>query len=262
MAAGDWPLREPRADRRTAGLIRPRLPRELPDRAADGQPVAHAKILQSPKSAGQVQWRRQPGGRREVVNPIVGPDEVQPPVAAEQVGGPGAAAEIGQVRAAAHADVLAVVDEFAGRRIDERAGASAQPASGFEQFDAAAGLGQRHGGSRSGQAAADHGHARRRGRRIGVHGTAARAGSRGERNNSHRVAICIFRQRLKPTRAAQHVAVEPLDLAQQGPIDRDHAAEHPAAVGFEPRFQFGGRFVQPFGAFDLEVHQLAQPARR
>ena len=60
-------------------------------------------------------------------------DEKQFPLSPQQVRDPYGFAEVPKVGAAAHADVLAIVDQFTGGLIDKRAGPSAQPGTGLQQ---------------------------------------------------------------------------------------------------------------------------------
>ena len=78
----------------------------------------------------------QRSGKRAGTKPVhdsVGADKKQLPLGPQQIRNPHGFAEMLKVGAAAHADVLAVVDQLAGGLIDERTGPAAQPGSGFQQ---------------------------------------------------------------------------------------------------------------------------------
>ena len=58
----------------------------------------------------------------------------------------------------------------------------------------------------------------------------------------------------EPHAAAEYVAVEPLDLAQQAAINRGHRAEHRFAVGLQPALQVGRLLIEPLGPGDFKLH--------
>ncbi len=117
--------------------------------------VPGRQVPESPKSGQEMQWCRQPPGREPVDSPI-GRDEIQALLSPKEVGKPHLIRESGQVRAASHADVLAIVDHFAGRRIDKRSRAAPESRSRFEQRDFQASLGESAGSSQSRQSPADN----------------------------------------------------------------------------------------------------------
>jgi hypothetical protein len=82
---------------------------------------------------------------------------MQCPMTVEQAVDGGAPAEIEKIRAAAHGDVLAVIDHCAVGRIEKRAGAAAELAAGFKEFDLAAAFDEGDSGGEAGQPAADDG---------------------------------------------------------------------------------------------------------
>ena len=94
------------------------------------------RYLKPHQARQQVQRRGQPAAGREIALAALGTDEVQRVGALEAVVDAGAAAEVEKLGAAAHRDVLAVVDPFAGFRIDERSGPAAERLGLLEQFDA------------------------------------------------------------------------------------------------------------------------------
>ena len=63
----------------------------------------------------------------------VGADEKQFSFGPQQIRNPHGLAEVPKVGTAAHADVLAVVDQFACGLIDERTGTTSQPGPGLQQ---------------------------------------------------------------------------------------------------------------------------------
>ena len=99
--------------------------------------------------------RGRPDARAESRDSTVGPEKDQLPLAAEHRVDPDPPAEISQVCAAGHADMLAIVDEFAGRGVIERAGASAQPGPALDDRDPQAAIDQGRGRRQARQAAAD-----------------------------------------------------------------------------------------------------------
>ena len=113
------------------------------------------------KTAGQME-RGRPGPDRNREISTVGTQKDQLALAAEHRIDPDPPAEISQVCAAGHADMLAIVDELAGRRVVERAGASAQPGPALEDRDPQAAIDQSRRRRQARQAAADD-HDMRRG---------------------------------------------------------------------------------------------------
>jgi len=86
----------------------------------------------------------------KVIAGAIRPEEMQDAVVAEEILDAHASAKVGQVRAAAHADVLAMIDQLARGGIAITCGPAAQATSCLEQFDVSAGLGERHRGRQSG----------------------------------------------------------------------------------------------------------------
>jgi hypothetical protein len=74
---------------------------------------------------------------------------------AKQPVDPDPPAKVGQVGAASHAHVLAVVDQFAGGGVRERAGTAAEPGSALEQADPDTSTGQAGGGGQPGKSTTD-----------------------------------------------------------------------------------------------------------
>ncbi len=110
------------------------------------------------EAAQQMQWRR-PAVRAESAHAAVRRHEIQSRLGLHQVVNPKDFAEMGQVRAAAHADVLAGIDEFARSAVAEGTGPPAEPAARFDQRDAEAARRQRRRRRQPRQAAADYEHA-------------------------------------------------------------------------------------------------------
>ncbi len=191
-----------------------------------------------PQQGGQqVQRGRKPADGGEVAAAAVGGEKMERRAAAEGIGHAHAAAEVEQVGAAAQGQVLAGVDELAGGRIVEAAGASAKAGGLLEQFDAAAVLRRGRGGGESRQAAADHGDAR--------HGT---VGSRGEGSVVHedqcgtsaaaasaqRAAIRSFLVRPRRIAPPKNVFRPAGNLLQQRAIRGHHHAEEPLPGRIQP----------------------------
>src|SRR5262249_5950798 len=105
------------------------------------QPPGNAKffpetqVMGAQEAAGEMKRRGEPAGL-EAANPAVGRNEIQTGLGAKQVGYAQGAEEVREVRAAAHADVLAGIDELPRRTVRERAGAPSQPTSRFQQRNA------------------------------------------------------------------------------------------------------------------------------
>lgn len=80
-------------------------------------PFPIGEVAQPQQTGQQVQRRRQPPRGGQIVAAALGRNKMQYSLPRELVGNAHAAAKIGQIRAAAHAHVLAVVDQFAALRI-------------------------------------------------------------------------------------------------------------------------------------------------
>src|SRR6516165_800806 len=114
--------------------------------------------------------RRRPAVRAESAHAAVGRHEIQRRLGLHQVVNAKDFAEMGQIGAAAHADVLASIDEFARYAVVKGAGSPTEPAARIEQRDAKAARRQRRRRRQPRQTAADDEHA-------GLHLTLPKRGS-------------------------------------------------------------------------------------
>ena len=132
----------------------------------------------------------------------IGSDKQQRAVTAKQVVDAGAAAEVDQVGTAAHADMLAMVDQLARGRIAKRRRAPAQGTPRLDELHSATRFRQGHRRRHACQASANDDHSGAAVSLNHAHGAGAPAtGAGDDPNNSQRVAIRILRHLLKRTRA-------------------------------------------------------------
>ena len=221
------------------------------------QLVAGAQELGRQKAAGQVERGRPETGPESRDLPL-GIEKDQLRLAAEHRVDPDPPAEVGEVRAAGHAHVLAVVDQLAGRRVVERAGAAAQPRPALQERDPQPAIDQRRRGRQARQAAADD-HDMRRGRlwerlrhqrchdrvawRSEVQFVGYEAGYHARRTCPANRPQC--NRSLPPGRngdpAVEDVVIPPRDLVEQGAVNADDGQEHGPAHRVDERRERVGR---------------------
>ena len=107
--------------------------------------------------------RSRPDSGPEARDSTVRPQKDQLPLPAEHRVDTHSPAKISQVSTTRHADVLAIVDEFAGRRVIERARATAQPGPALEESDSQTAIDQSRRRRKTSQAATDDHDMRRKG---------------------------------------------------------------------------------------------------
>ena len=96
--------------------------------------VGEAEVMGAEEGAGEVQGSGQTVGG-EGADAAVGRHEEEAALGSEEMIDADGPAEVGEVGAAAHADVLAGVEELAGGGVGEGAGPAAEPAAQFEEGD-------------------------------------------------------------------------------------------------------------------------------
>src|SRR5947209_6913750 len=110
--------------------------------------------MRTQKATCQVQ-RGGKGSRAEPAHAPVGRHEVKARLRLKQMSNADAAEKMGQVRAAAHADVLARIDQLARGAVGERTGPAAQAIARLDQSDLEATRSKRGRGRQASQARTD-----------------------------------------------------------------------------------------------------------
>jgi len=194
---------EPRVER----LARPTaIEPEAGEAEGDPQALADRQVIRPQEAPREVQGGGESAGLQGRVPPL-GREEPERRLAAEEVGRADPAAEVGEVGAAGHADVLTVVDEIAGRRVDERAGPPAEPGAALDQGDVQVLARQADRRGEAGEPAADDHHPRgRRSRELG-HGRPSdgrRPPTRNRLGSAARAIAAFFQagRRTRPVRTS------------------------------------------------------------
>ena len=142
---------EPVEERRVGVGRRPPQSGQPP---GDANLVGETEVMGAEEGAGEVKRRGQAVGG-EAADAAVGRHEVEAGLGLKEMGDADGLAKMGEVGAAAHADVLAGVDELSGGGVGEGTGPAAEAVARFEHGDVEAALGERRGGRQSRQPAAD-----------------------------------------------------------------------------------------------------------
>jgi hypothetical protein len=100
--------------------------------------------------------RSRPDTSLESRHSTVGPEKKQLSLATQHRVDADAPAEVGKISTASHTDMLTIVDEFTGGRVDKRAGAATQSGTALQDRDAQAATDERRGRRQTGQAATDN----------------------------------------------------------------------------------------------------------